>query len=220
MNIGIIMDGNGRWATQQGKNRTEGHKVGSEVVREITTFSANRDEIKSLTLYAFSTENWRRPKLEVDFLMKLLSSYLKKELNTYLENGVRFQPIGDLEPFSKDLRKSIDKLQKATEKMNRLTQNLAINYGGKDEISRSVKRVLQKNDEVSIENIEKNLDLSDPIDILIRTGGEKRISNFLLWQVAYAELFFIDTLFPDFNSYELTKIIENFKSRNRRFGGV
>jgi undecaprenyl diphosphate synthase len=220
VNIGIIMDGNGRWATKQGKKRTEGHRVGSEVVRDLTTFASKKTEISSLTLYAFSTENWKRPKLEVDFLMKLLSTYLNRELPTYLENGVKFRAIGDLTPFSKNLRKSIENLEKETEKMSELTQNLAINYGGKDEIVRSIKEVLKNSDEVNEKNIQKNLDLKENIDILIRTGGEKRVSNFLLWQIAYAELFFTDTLFPDFNQNELEQIVLDFKNRERRFGGL
>ena len=220
LHIAIIMDGNGRWATSQGKKRVDGHRAGSEVVRTITTYASKNSEIDELTLYAFSTENWKRPKLEVNFLMELLSKYLDSELETYLKNGVRFRPIGDVSKFTKRLQKSIKNLEEKTAHLTDLTQNLALNYGGKDEIVRSVKSLISSGDEVTEESIEKRLDLPRQVDILIRTGGDKRISNFLLWQLSYAELFFLDKLWPDFKSEDLQKVVDEFKGRERRFGGL
>jgi len=224
MHLAIIMDGNGRWAKAQGKNRTEGHKKGAEVVKEITTFCANNPEINYLTLYAFSTENWKRPKYEVDFLMKLLDNWLKKELDTYLKNEVRFEVIGDTSKFSKKLQKRIELTKEKTKDFNKLTQVLALNYGSRDEITRAVQRLSEKNEEITEANINRYLDTSihniPDVDLLIRTSGEIRISNFLLWQIAYAEMFFTNTLWPDFSPKELSEIIENFKTRERRYGGI
>ena len=222
MHLAIIMDGNGRWAKAQNKNRTEGHKIGAEVVKNITTYCSNNPEIKYLTLYAFSTENWKRPKLEVEFLMKLLDNWLKKELPTYIENQVKFEVIGDISKFSKKLQKRIEITKEKTKNFNNLTQILALNYGSRDEITRAVKKLCEKNLEINEENISKNLDTKNipDVDLLIRTSGEVRLSNFLLWQVAYAEMFFTSTLWPDFTPKELDKIIENYKKRERRFGGI
>lgn len=219
--LAIIMDGNGRWAKQKGLNRTKGHERGAEVVREITTYCSNVDEIKTLTLYAFSTENWKRPKMEVNFLMKLLERYLKNELETYMKNEVRFETIGNLEPFSNNLKKSIYDLKEKTKNNTKLTQVLALNYGAHDEIVRAVKRVLANKEEINEANLAKSLDTPyDSVDLLIRTSGEQRLSNYLLWQIAYAELFFTNTLWPDFTSKELEDIIANYKKRERKFGGI
>ena len=220
MHLAIIMDGNGRWAKKRGLKRIEGHKKGAEVVKEITTYCANNPEIEILTLYAFSTENWKRPKMEVDFLMKLLDNWLKKELNTYIENEVKFDVIGDISKFSDKLRDRIEYTKEVTKDFNKLTQVLALNYGSRDEITRAVKKMIEKNEEITPENIQKNLDISRDVDLLIRTSGEIRVSNFLLWQIAYAEMFFTPTLWPDFTSKELEEIIEQFKKRERRFGGI
>jgi undecaprenyl diphosphate synthase len=220
MHLAIIMDGNGRWAQKRGLKRIEGHKKGAEVVRDITTYCAKNEEIKTLTLYAFSTENWKRPKMEVDFLMNLLDTYLKKELNTYIKNDIKFDVIGDISKFSTKLIKRIEKTKEATKNNKRLTQILALNYGGRDEIIRAVKKLVQNKEEITEENLQKNLDLKFNIDLLIRTSGEIRISNFLLWQIAYAEMFFTPTLWPDFTSKELDKILKDFKKRERRFGGI
>jgi undecaprenyl diphosphate synthase len=224
MHLSIIMDGNGRWAKKRGLKRTEGHKRGAEVVKEITTFCANNEKIKYLSLYAFSTENWKRPKYEVEFLMKLLDNWLKKELDTYLENEVRFEVIGDVSKFSDKLQKRIEITREKTKHFTKLTQILALNYGGRDEITRAVKQLCDKNEEITQENINKYLDTSihniPDVDLLIRTSGEIRISNFLLWQIAYAEMFFTKTLWPDFNSKELEKIIKDFEKRERRYGGI
>jgi undecaprenyl diphosphate synthase len=220
MHLAIIMDGNGRWAQKRGLKRIEGHKKGAEVVKEITTYCANNPEIKTLTLYAFSTENWKRPKMEVDFLMKLLDNWLKKELPTYIENEVKFDVIGDISKFSKKLRERIEYTKEKTKNYKKLTQILALNYGSRDEITRAVKKMVEKNEEITPENIQKNLDMSEDVDLLIRTSGEIRLSNFLLWQVAYAEMFFTKTLWPDFTPEELDEIIKEFKKRERRFGGI
>ena len=224
MHIAIIMDGNGRWAKAQGKTRTEGHKKGAEVVKEITTYLANNPEINYLTLYAFSTENWKRPKMEVEFLMKLLDNWLKRELSTYIENEVKFEVIGDISKFSKKLQDRINLTKEKTKNFTKLTQVLALNYGSRDEITRAIKRLSEKNEEITEENISKNLDTGiyniPDVDLLIRTSGEIRLSNYLLWQVAYAEMFFTPTLWPDFTAKELEKIIEDFKKRERRFGGI
>jgi len=224
VHIAIIMDGNGRWAKAQGKNRTEGHKIGAKVVKDITTYCSNNEEIKYLTLYAFSTENWKRPKLEVEFLMKLLDNWLKKELETYIKNEVKFEVIGDISKFSKKLQNRIKETKEKTKNFNRLTQVLALNYGSRDEITRAIKRLCDKNEEITEENISKNLDTGinniPDVDLLIRTSGEVRLSNYLLWQVAYAEMFFTPTLWPDFTPQELNNIIQDFKKRERRFGGI
>ena len=220
MHLAIIMDGNGRWAKKRGMKRIEGHKKGAEVVKEITTYCANNPEIEILTLYAFSTENWKRPKMEVDFLMKLLDNWLKKELDTYIKNEVKFEVIGDISKFSTKLQKRIEYTKEATKDFKKLTQVLALNYGSRDEITRAVKKLIEKNEEITPENIQKNLDISRDVDLLIRTSGEIRLSNFLLWQNAYAEMFFTKTFWPDFSTEELEEIITQFKKRERRFGGI
>ncbi|MGD9969005.1 MAG: di-trans,poly-cis-decaprenylcistransferase [Sulfuricurvum sp.] len=218
--IAIIMDGNGRWATAQGKSRTAGHEKGAETVRTITTYCSNHSEIERLTLYAFSTENWKRPKLEVEFLMKLLENYLKKELSVYLRENVRFEPIGDLSMFSKSLQKTIHRIADETAHCNGLIQSLALNYGGQDELVRACRTLAQNGTTITAESISAALDCPMSVDLLIRTGGDHRISNFLLWQTAYAELFFTNTLWPDFTEEELGKIIKKFKNVERRFGGL
>jgi len=220
MHLAIIMDGNGRWAKKRGLKRIEGHKKGAEVVKEITTYCANNPDIEILTLYAFSTENWKRPKMEVDFLMRLLDNWLKKELDTYIKNDVKFETIGDISKFSDKLKKRIEYTKEVTKNNKKLTQVLALNYGSKDEITRAIKKLIKKNEEITPENIQRNLDISRDVDLLIRTSGEIRVSNFLLWQIAYAEMFFTPTLWPDFTSEELEKILNEFKKRERRFGGI
>jgi len=219
--IAIIMDGNGRWAKFKGKIRTEGHKEGAKTVRKITEYCSNIG-LEYLTLYAFSTENWNRPKSEVDFLMKLLDNYLEKELDGYMSNNVKFEMIGDISRFSDKLKKRIETTKEQTKNNNSLTQVLAINYGSQDELTRAFSRISHKQEPISIESITNNLDTAGmpSVDILIRTGGEKRLSNFLLWQSAYAELFFTDTLWPDFCETELARIMDDFKRRERRFGRI
>ncbi|PLY08685.1 MAG: UDP pyrophosphate synthase [Arcobacter sp.] len=219
--VAIIMDGNGRWAKEQGLNRTAGHEEGAKTVREITTH-ANNLGIKYLTLYAFSTENWSRPKLEVEFLMKLLERYLKNELSIYLENSVKFKAIGDLSKFSKSLQKVINDTQEKTKNGQGLTQVLALNYGSRDEITRAVKKLVDKKLEVNQDNIESCLDTAGipDVDMLIRTSGEIRLSNYLLWQCAYAEMFFTKTYWPEFSKNEFDDLLSDYTNRERRFGAV
>ncbi|QOP45573.1 di-trans,poly-cis-decaprenylcistransferase [Sulfurimonas paralvinellae] len=218
--IAIIMDGNGRWAELQGKKRVKGHEAGAKIVKEITTYCSNNEEIERLTLYAFSTENWKRPRLEVEFLMKLLDNYLKNELEVYLKNNVRFEPIGDIRAFSKSLQKTIITVQEKTAHCDGLVQSLALNYGAQDEIVRAVNKLRHTESDITAQMLSNALDCNHNVDMLIRTGGDKRLSNFLLWQAAYAELFFVDTLWPDFSIKELEKIIKKFKKVERRFGGL
>lgn len=219
--IAIIMDGNGRWAKQRGLKRTAGHEEGAKVVRDISEYCAKID-VKYLTLYAFSTENWNRPKLEIEYLMRLLEKYLKNELETFMKHSIRFKVIGDLSRFSKSLQNIINICEEKTKNNQNLTQILALNYGSKDEILRAIKKLNEKNLEVNEENFESCLDTAGipNVDLLIRTSGEIRLSNYLLWQNAYAEMFFTSTLWPDFTSLELEDIIEDFKKRQRRFGGL
>ena len=219
--IAIIMDGNGRWASERGLKRTAGHEEGAKVVREITNH-CNNIGIKYLTLYAFSTENWSRPKLEIEFLMKLLEKYLKNELHIYLDNNVRFKAIGDISRFSKSLQEIIKKTENATKNASGLTQILALNYGSQDEILRAIKRLNEQNLEVTKQNFENCLDTSGivDVDVLIRTSGEIRLSNYLLWQNAYAEMFFVNTFWPEFTTNELDDIISDYQNRERRFGGI
>ena len=218
--VAIIMDGNGRWAQQRDLPRIRGHERGAEVVRDVMTFAARHDEIKVLTLYAFSTENWKRPKAEVEFLMKLLTRYLKKEQHVYLENNVCFHAIGDLSRFSPKLRKLIRETEEKTASCTGLRHHLALNYGAHDEIVRAVNTLQRNGEAITAEALTNALDVREPVDLLIRTGGDHRLSNYLLWQAAYAELFFTRTLWPDFNAHELQSIINQFKSVERRFGGL
>ena len=214
------MDGNGRWAELQGKKRVKGHEEGAKVVKKITTYCSDMPDIERLTLYAFSTENWKRPRLEVEFLMKLLDTYLKKELPVYLENNVRFEPIGDLSAFSKSLQKTIQMVKEKTAHCDGLVQSLALNYGAQDEIVRAINSLKDEKEEITPERLSQALDAKCEVDVLIRTGGDHRLSNFLLWQAAYAELFFTDTLWPDFKVEDLEKIIQKFTKIERRFGGL
>ncbi len=219
--IAIIMDGNGRWAKNKNLIRSKGHLAGMEKVREITTLIAKKN-IPYLTLYAFSTENWKRPKQEVSFLMSLLRKYLKNEKKTYIDNNIKFNTIGDLSPFDKKTINAINELKNTTKENTGLTQSLALNYGSRDEITRAVNKIKDNIKEIKEEDITNALDsktLPD-VDVIIRSGGEKRLSNFLLWQSYYSEIFFINTLWPDISSLEIENIIEDFEKINRRFGEI
>ena len=219
--LGIIMDGNGRWAKIRGKVRTEGHKMGAETVRKITTYCAKHETIETLTLYAFSTENWKRPKMEVSFLMKLLDNYLTNEVDAYMEVDTKFETIGDISAFSDKLKETIRKTKALTKNNRSLTQVLALNYGSRDEIVRAANSVVAEGEVITEENLGAALDSPyTDIDLLIRTSGEQRLSNFLLWQLSYSEMFFTDTLWPDFMPDELEEIIESFQERDRKFGGI
>ena len=226
--VAVIMDGNGRWAKQRGKPRIFGHRAGAESVRAILDTCA-RLQIKAVTLYAFSTENWKRPEDEVSGLMQMLKLYLKKELKTVHKNNIRFQAIGKIEGLSAELQKELAAAMKYTAENTGTVLSVALNYGGRAEITEAVKKAiefLQKNGD-SIENlteadIERNLYTHGlpEVDLLIRTSGEFRISNFLLWQLAYSEIYVTPTLFPDFRRAEIFKAILDFQQRERRFGGI
>jgi undecaprenyl diphosphate synthase len=224
--LAIIMDGNGRWAKQQGLLRVIGHENGTKSVRE-TVEACAEIGIKHLTLYAFSTENWNRPKLEVETLMKLLVSSLKKEIKTLQDNQIKLNAIGCLEDLPKKAQKELLEVIEKTKDNNRMTLTLALSYGSRDELLNMVKEISSKvkNNIISIDSIDESIinkhlytqNLPD-VDLLIRTSGEHRISNFLLWQIAYAELYFTDILWPDFNKEELYKALVNYQNRERRFG--
>jgi len=224
--IAIIMDGNGRWAKNQGKLRVFGHENGAKSVRQIVESSA-RLGIENLTLYAFSTENWNRPKLEVKTLMRLLINSLKKEIKTLNDNNIRLNSIGNLELLPKSAQSELLSVIEKTKNNSRMTLTLALSYGSRDEIIQAVQAISDKvkNNIISIVDIDESIinqhlytqNLPD-VDLLIRTSGEHRISNFLLWQIAYAELYFTDVLWPDFKEEDLHKAIINYQKRERRFG--
>lgn len=220
--LAIVMDGNGRWAQRRGLMRHDGHKQGVEVLRSITEYCAKKENIQFLTLYAFSTENWNRPKMEINFLMRLLEEYLELETQTYIKNNIKFLTIGDLSKFSSNLCQKINALKDISCNGTQLVQILALNYGSRDEIIRAANKLMKNNIEFNEENLSNALDTAQipDVDMLIRTGGEKRLSNFLLWQSSYAELFFSDTLWPDFTTHELGQLLESFYQRKRRFGGL
>ena len=224
--VAIIMDGNGRWAKQRGKARTSGHKAGAEAVRRAVAF-ARRNGIESLTLFAFSSENWNRPATEVSLLMELFMSVLKKEVVKLDENNIQLRIIGDKSRFSKRLQKQIAQAEEKTAGNDQLTLNIAANYGGQWDITQACRTLAKKvedgdltAEEITEEALADNLMLSDQAtpDLLIRTGGEHRISNFLLWQLAYAELFFTPVLWPDFDDTTFAEAINDFAQRERRFG--
>ena len=219
--LAIIMDGNGRWATRQKKERSFGHKEGAKNVREITKYAAKMG-IKYLTLYAFSTENWNRPAAEVSVLMKILSKFLQSEISILKENNIRFNVIGDMRKFSIALQKEIENAKEQTKHCTGMTQIIAINYGAQDELVRAINKATKVHQEVTKEIVEQFLDTAGmpPVDLLIRTGGDYRLSNFLLWQSAYAELFFTKTLWPEFSKGELEAIVLEYQNTERRFGGV
>jgi len=226
--IAVIMDGNGRWAQGKGFKRVFGHKKGVEAVRQ-TVEAATELGIEALTLFAFSTENWKRPKFEVDTLMSLLVSSLKKELPTFQKNKIKVQTIGNIEKLPSGAKKQLQEVIELTKSNSKLTLTLALNYGSREEIINATKNISKKivNNELKIEEIDENIINSHlytftlpVVDFLIRTSGEKRISNFLLWQIAYAELYFTDVLWPDFNKEDFYEAILNYQSRERRFGKI
>ncbi|WP_028991710.1 isoprenyl transferase [Thermoanaerobacter thermocopriae] len=226
--IGIIMDGNGRWAQKKGMMRFYGHKAGVNAVREVVK-ACRELGIKYLTLYAFSTENWKRPKEEVNFLMDLLVEYLSKEVDELNKNNVLINFIGDISVLPQGCKTEIERAQNITKNNFGLVLNIALNYGGRDEIVKAVKKICTKvlNKELTIEGITEQT-ISDNLytknqpdpDLIIRTSGEKRLSNFLLWQSAYSEFWFTEVLWPDFKKEHLIKAILYYQTRQRRFGGV
>ncbi|ASM38363.1 MAG: polyprenyl diphosphate synthase [Campylobacter sputorum] len=219
--LAIIMDGNGRWAKQRSLMRINGHEKGVEVVDDIAMYCA-KNGIQTLSLYAFSTENWKRPKNEVDFLMKLLKKFIIKQREKLIKNDIKFDTIGDISVFDSDLLNEILNLKELTKEGASLNLVLALNYGGRDEIVRACKKLVLANDEINEENISKTIDSASygDVDLLIRTGGEIRLSNFMLWEASYAELEFTDTFWPDFNSKELDIMVKKFEKKHRRFGGL
>lgn len=222
LHVGIIMDGNGRWAQKRGLARTAGHKEGLESAKKIVKACAELG-IKYVTLYTFSTENWKRAQEEVGYLMGLIRGHLRAEFDFYKANGIRIEHIGDLAGLPKDVQEEIVKAKEETSHFTGLTCVLAINYGGRDEIIRSVKKLMKNStSEITEKSISDNFDVPElpDVDFLIRTGGEKRLSNFLLWHSAYAELCFTDTLWPDYSVEEFKNNIEEFAKRTRRFGDV
>ncbi|MBU8877133.1 isoprenyl transferase [Reyranella sp. MMS21-HV4-11] len=226
--VAIIMDGNGRWAKARGLPRVAGHRRGADAVRRVVR-GAGELGIPVLTLFAFSTENWTRPADEVADLMGLLRHYLRNELEELRKNGARLRVIGNRDGLAADIVRDIADAEKTTSSNARIDVNICINYGARDEILRATRRMAQKvaSGEITVDGIDQNsferelltAGLPDP-DLLIRTSGEKRISNFLLWQCAYSELVFVDTLWPDFGKEHLEQAIVEFRRRERRYGGV
>jgi len=224
--IAIIMDGNGRWAKKRNKSRDYGHKEGKKSVKKIVKVCAELG-VKNLTLFAFSTENWNRPKLEIKILMKLLLNSLNEELETLTKNNIRFKTIGNLEKLPKKLASYLINVTKKTQNNNRMTLTLALSYGAREEIVYAMQAIGDKvkNNLISLKNIDESVinqhlytHYLPDVDLLIRTSGEKRISNFLLWQIAYAELYFTKKLWPDFSKEDLYEAIVNYQRRERRFG--
>ena len=228
LHIGIIMDGNGRWAKKRGLPRSAGHKVGASNFRTITKYCSNIG-IKYLTVYAFSTENWKRSTEEVNFLMNLFEEYLKEALEDFQDENIKINFLGDTSSFSAKIQELIKEVKDASAKNDGMVLNIAMNYGSRDEITYAAKQIASdvKNGVVEISDINEDLFASklytanqpDP-DLIIRPSGEERLSNFLLWQSAYAELVVMDVLWPDFKEKDLERALDEYSSRNRRFGGV
>lgn len=225
--VAIIMDGNGRWAQKRGLKRTKGHQKGAEVLKKISEYVYDK-EIKVLSVFAFSTENWKRDKEEVDYLMDLFLKAFKDNFDAVKKKGVRVVFSGLKDKLSDKVVKAMEKMSEETKNNNNGVFNICLNYGGQDEIVNASKKISEDvlNGNLSINDINKDsfgkylFNNLPPIDLLIRTSGEYRISNFMLWQMAYAELYFTDTLWPDFDEKEMDKAIEAFCSRDRRFGGI
>ena len=216
--IAFIMDGNGRWGKKKGKSRNFGHFKGVETVKKIVK-SAIKLNIPIVTFYVFSSENWKRPKHEKSYLFKLIKNYFDREIENIINQGIKINILGEIKKFSSDLKFTLEKTTKLTKKNKKIIVNLALNYGSKIEIFQTLKKTKKK---LTIKNFEKNLytkGMPNP-DILIRTGGHQRLSNFLLWQLAYTELFFLKKLWPDFNTKDLSAIIKKFKKIQRNYGNI
>jgi len=220
--VAIIMDGNGRWGLKKRKSRNYGHLKGIEAVETVIKSSLLK-KIPYLTLYTFSTDNWRRPHSEINFLFDLIRKSLKKKINKIIKQGIKVNIIGKEKGLPKDIKKIVKIIEKKTLKNKKITLNLALNYGSKEEIINAISNLAsKKNKEININNFEKELytrNIPDP-EILIRTGGTRRLSNFLLWQLAYTEIFFLDKLWPDFNEKDFNKIIKKFYNIKRNFGKI
>lgn len=223
IHVGIVMDGNGRWAENRGLIRSKGHNEGVQAAKKVVK-AASDIGLKAISLYVFSTENWKRTKDEISFLMILIKQYLKNEFKFYKDNNIRVVHSGRLNDLPKDIQKEINTVINQTKDFSGLTVNLLINYGGQDEIIRSFKKAMKlidNVDELDEDLLESNLDNPElgPVDLMIRTGGDKRLSNFLIWQNSYSEFYFSDKLWPDFDGNDLRKALEDFKLRDRRWGG-
>ena len=219
--VAIIMDGNGRWALNRRKSRNYGHQQGLRAIEKIVDYSI-KEKISYLTLFTFSSENWKRPKTEVNFLFKLLENYFKKNLLKVIKNGIKVKIIGNKSKLASNLKKIIKLAENKTKKNKKISVQLALNYGSKNEIINSLKNIIKKKQKITTKNFEQNLytaGFPEP-NILIRTGGKKRLSNFLLWQMAYTEIFFIDKMWPDFNKNDLKKILNKFRNIKRNFGKI
>ena len=213
------MDGNRRWAKQKGFIQSKGHEMGANVVEDVVRFCLDK-KVETLTLYAFSIENWNRPKQEVKTLLLLLNKFLDTKKELFLKENIKFKPIGDIEELDEKLKEKLYDLQSSTKNNSKLNFNLAINYSAKNEIVRACNKVLQKGLAINEQNISSHLDTAEfgDVDLLVRTGGEQRISNFLLWQSSYAEFEFTPTLWPDFGYEELDRLVKVYEKKSRRFG--
>ena len=220
--VAIIMDGNGRWGLKKKRSRNYGHLKGLKTVENVIKSSINK-QIPYLTLYTFSTENWKRPEREINFLFNLIRKYIKKNLNKIIKQGIKVNVIGVEKKLPSDIIKNIKIIKKKTLNNKKITINLALNYGSKEEIISACKKfLLTKNKKLDVNNFQNMLytkNIPDP-DILIRTGGTRRLSNFLLWQLAYSELFFVDKMWPEFNDTDYSNIIKKFKQTKRNFGSL
>lgn len=225
VHVGIIMDGNGRWARQKNRPRSKGHEEGLKAAKQIVA-EASRLGIKYVSLYAFSTENWKRAEDEVTFLMHLIKAYVRKEMPFYRKHNIRFHQSGDLESMQPEISEELKLAMEETKDHTGLFLNMAINYGGRDEIKRAVNKIIGSNQtgniRISSDDIAKHLDCPHfpDADLIIRTGGEQRLSNFLLWRSAYSEFYFSEKYWPDWDASDLQAAVNDYASRNRRFGGV
>tara|TARA_A100001011_G_scaffold119973_1_gene126565 strand:+ start:689 stop:1366 length:678 start_codon:yes stop_codon:yes gene_type:complete len=219
--VAIIMDGNGRWGIKKRKNRNFGHTEGVKTVEKIIE-AAIFNNIKYLTLYTFSTDNWKRPKKEITFLIYLLEKYIDQQFNKLVKKDVRLNIIGNINKFPNSLKKKLRKVEKISKSNKKIQINIALNYGSKEEIIYSIKKIVKFSKKINEKNISENLytkNIPDP-EILIRTGNRYRLSNFLLWQSSYSEIFFVKKLWPDFNKKDFQKILYSFKKMRRNFGGI
>ena len=219
--VAIIMDGNGRWGIKNRNSRDYGHKKGILTVEKIIEAAIDK-KIKYLTLFVFSTENWKRPASEIKYLFRLLSNYIDKEIHQLKKKKIKIKIIGNINPFPKILKSKIQKIEKETKLNNKIQVNMALNYGSRDEIIYAIKKLKRKSTKINEFNISNNLytkNIPDP-EILIRTGDVKRISNFLIWQSIYSEIFFVKKMWPDFSRHDFFKIINKFKKIKRKFGGL
>jgi len=218
--VAIIMDGNGRWGLKNKNSRNQGHKEGLKTVENIINFSIKK-KIKYLTFFAFSSENWKRPKEEINYLFKLLKIFLKDRVNEFIKNNIKLKILGE-KKFSKGLNSLLNKVEKKTKHNSKIQINLALNYGSKNEIINAIKKLNKKKLSINIKNLESFLytkDIPEP-DILIRTGNTKRLSNFLLWQISYSEIFFEKKLWPDFSAKDFNKVIIKYRNTKRNYGSL